>query len=130
MRTNKEEAKKYMDFDDKSLDALFLEAMSDDFSIKIPEDFADRLEKKAQQINLNRFWQEEILKQASLLGGILFLIAVAFGIFYYFQPQNAINSLAFLNQIKLILIGGVVLFFGVQLADTWVFKSLGKNQNY
>ena len=127
MKNNDELNKTNADFDEQSLDALIQEAMSDDFFVAIPEDFADRMEKKAMQINGYRFWLDEILKHSVLLGGILLMLATAFGVFYYFNPENTVGILAFLNQIKWSLLGGIILFFGVQMADTWVFKKLGCN---
>lgn len=116
-----------MDYDDKVIDALWSEALADNFQTKIPIDFADRMEKTAQHISLKQFWQEELLKQCSFFGGIAFLIAVAFGIFYYLQPQNAMQAIEFLYKIRLMVIGTVVFIFSFQLADTWVFRKLNRN---
>lgn len=126
-RLDEKQQEKPMAYDNKAIDALWSEALSDNFQAKIPFDFADRLEKTAQQISLKQFWQEELLKQFSFFGGIAFLIAVAFGIFYYLQPQNALQTFEFLTKIRLMIIGTVVLIFSFQLADTWVFRKLNRN---
>jgi hypothetical protein len=117
------------DFDEQALDDLIQEAMSDDMFVAVPEGFADRMEKKAQQINLYRFWQDEFLKHIYFIGGPILMLAITFGVFYYFNPESLTGILSFLNQFKWLLLGGIILLFGIQLADSWVFKRLGKNQN-
>ncbi len=112
------------DLEEQFLDDLIKEAMRGDFDVDIPEGFADRMEKKAQQINRYRYWKEEFLKHLLLLGGALFMLAVAFGVFYYYNPESSIGILAFLNKFKWMLLGGIALFFAIQMADSWAIKKI------
>lgn len=120
--------KENRDFDEQALDALIQEAMKDDFFVAVPEDFADRMEKKAQQINLFRFWQEAVFKHAVIIGGAIAMLAVAFGVLYYFSAESISGILGFLIRFKWILMGGIALLFVIQMADTWVFNKLSENE--
>ena len=80
-KKNSESRKMNTDFDEQALDALIQEALTDDAFVIVPEDFADRMEVKAKQINAYRFWQDELLKHSAVLGGALLMLAVVFGVF-------------------------------------------------
>ncbi len=118
------------DFDEQALDALIQEALKDDFEIRIPEGFADLMEEKAKQLNLYSYWKEEVLKHAAILLGIIVMLAIPLGIFYYFQPKIISGILSFLNQFKWFLLGGIVLLFTIQMADSWILKKLGLNTKF
>jgi len=106
------------------LDNLIREAMSDDFSVDIPSNFADKMERKAMQINKQRFWREEISKQLVFFFGGLLLFAVALGIFFYYQPKQIVPLGEFILQYKWIFIAGLAGVFFFQLIDGWIHKRL------
>ncbi|MCD6091642.1 MAG: hypothetical protein J7J72_09090 [Bacteroidales bacterium] len=122
--------KENKDIDEQMLDALIQKAMKDDFTIHIPLGFADRMEEKAKQIKLFSFWKEELFKQLALLGGIILMLAIPLGVFYYFQAESLSGILNFLNQFKWLLLGGIVFLFMVQMADSWILKKLGLNTKF
>ncbi len=117
------------EFDEQLLDALILEALNDDILVSVPDGFADLMEEKAKQINVFRFWKEELLKQISFFGGAILMLTVAFGVLYYFKAESLSEILIFLNKYKWLLLGAITLFFGIQIADTWVFKRLGEDSD-
>lgn len=120
--------KENRDFDEHELDALIQEAMADDLFVAVPDGFADKMEKKAQQINLIRFWQEAAFKHASILGGAVAMLSIVLGVLYYFSAESISGILGFLIQFKWILMVGFALLFGIQMADTWMFNKLGENE--
>lgn len=122
MKKNKNNFNLNEEFSEQFLDDLIKEAISDDFYVDIPSDFADRMEKKAEQINVLRYWKEEFLKHLAFLGGILVMLAIPFGVFYYFDPENITGILTFLIQFKWMLLGGFILLFAIQMADSWAIK--------
>ncbi|MBN1651994.1 MAG: hypothetical protein JW857_11740 [Bacteroidales bacterium] len=124
MKKNKDNFYFDGDIEEQFLDDLIIEAMRGDLDLDIPEGFADRMEKKAQQINRYRYWKEEFLKHLLLMGGALVMLAIAFGVFYYYNPENSSGILAFLAQFKWMLLGGFVLLFGIQMADSWAIKKI------
>ena len=126
MKKEKSESRKMNNnFDEQALDALIQEALTDDTFVIVPEDFADRMEAKAKQINGYRFWQDELLKHSTVLGGALLMLAVVFGVFYYFSPENTNGVIIFLDRFKWLLLSGAGLVFLMQLADSWIVKKLG-----
>lgn len=123
-KKNKEFEMHNFEIDDQAIDAMIQEAMADDFMVIVPEGFADKMEKKAQQINLYRFWKNEILKHAALFGGVILMPLIALGIFYYYDPNSLNGIMSFLKQFKWELLAVIIMFFGIQLADSWVGKKL------
>jgi len=117
--------KENRNFDEHELDALIQEAMADDLFVAVPDGFADRMEKKAQQINLIHFWQEAVFKHLTILGGALTMLAIVLGVLYYFSAESISGILGFLIQFKWILLGGFSSLFLIQMADSWVAKKLG-----
>lgn len=124
-KENSESRRMNSDFDEQALDALIQEALADDMFVNIPEGFADRLENKALKINAFRFWQEELLKHTTVLGGVLLMFAVVFGVFYYFSPETIRGIINFLDRFKWLLLGGAGFVFFMQLADSWIENKLG-----
>lgn len=124
-KENSESRKMNSDFDDQALDALIQEALSDDMFVNVPENFADKMEAKAKQINLYRFWQDELLKHSAVLGGALLMLAIVFGVLYYFSPEITNGIIIFLDRFKWILLGSAGLVFSMQLADSWIGNRLG-----
>ncbi len=125
-KINKEFGMHNFELDDHAIDAMIQEAMTDDLLV-IPEDFADKMEIKAKQINLYRFWKNEFLKHAALFGGAILMPLIALGIFYYYEPKSLNGIVSFLDQFKWILLAGIIMFFAIQLADSWVGKKLRLN---
>lgn len=124
-KENSELRKMNDDIDERALDALIQEALADDVFVAVPENFADIMEAKAKQINGYRFWQDELLKHSTVLGGVLLMLAIVFGVFYYFSPENTKGIIVFLDRFKWILLSGAGLVFLMQLADSWIVKKLG-----
>lgn len=124
MKKNTEPMNLNEEFSEQFLDDLIKETLSEDFYVDIPTDFADRMEKKAEQINVSRYWKEEFLKHLAFLGGTLLMLAIPFGVFYYFNPENITGILTFLIQFKWILLGGFILLFAIQMADSWAIKKI------
>ncbi len=127
-KENSESIKMNSEFDERALDALIQEALTEDMFVAVPENFADRMEAKAKQINIFRFWQDELLKHTILLGGTLLMIAVVFGVFFYFSPENTNGFIQFVVQFKWIILGSLFFIFGIQLVDSWIMKKLGLSQ--
>lgn len=124
MKKENSESRK-RNFDEQALDVLIQEALSNDMFIAVPENFADKMEEKAKQINAFRFWQEELLKHTTVLGGVLLMFAVVFGVFYYFSPETIRGIINFLDRFKWLLLGGAGFVFFMQLADSWIENKLG-----
>ena len=124
-KENSESRKMNTDFDEQALDALIQEALSDDMFVHVPENFADKMEVKAKQINGYRFWQDELLKHFTVLGGVLLMLAIVFGVFYYFSPETTNGVIVFLDRFKWILFSGAGLVFLMQLLDSWIANRLG-----
>lgn len=124
-KENSELRKMNDDIDERALDALIQEALADDVFVAVPENFADIMEAKAKQINGYLFWQDELLKHSTVLGGVLLMLAIVFGVFYYFSPENTNGIIVFLDRFKWILLSGAGLVFLMQLADSWIVKKLG-----
>jgi hypothetical protein len=119
-----------MDFDNlenhsEELENWIKEALSSDQSSFIPEDFADKLVYKAEQINKIRFWKENFGKQLAFLGGILLMFVVVLAVFYVFDAKSIQPLLSFLLRIKFILLSSFIIVLFVQLGDAWLFKKFG-----
>lgn len=112
------------DFSEMEMDAFIQEALKTDSFISIPDDFADKLEKKANQLNKQRYWLEEFFKQFILWMGTMIILVVAIGIVWYYKPENAWTFISFLQDFKWILIIGFAFLFFIQLADSWLMKKL------
>jgi vacuolar-type H+-ATPase subunit I/STV1 len=124
-KENSELIKMNSDFDEQALDALIQEALTEDMHVVVPDSFADKMEAKAKRINVLRFWQEEFLKHAILLGGAIVMIAIVFGVFFYFSPENTNGFILFVVQFKWIILGSLFFIFAIQLVDSWIAKKLG-----
>lgn len=112
------------DFSEMEMDAFIQEALKTDSFISIPDDFADKLEKKANRLNKQRYWLEEFFKQFILWTGTMIILVVAIGIVWYYKPENAWTFISFLLDFKWILIIGFAFLFFIQLADSWLMKKL------
>ncbi len=112
------------DFSEMEMDAFIQEALKTDSFISIPDDFADKLEKKANRLNKQRYWLEEFFKQFILWTGTMIILVVAIGIVWYYKPENAWTYISFLLDFKWILIIGFAFLFFIQLADSWLMKKL------
>ncbi len=109
----------------EELENWIKEALSSDQSSFIPEDFADKMVYKAEQVNKIRFWKENFGMQLAFLGGILLMFVVVLAVFYIFDAKSIQPLLFFLLRIKYILLSSFVIILFVQLGDAWLFKKLG-----
>ena len=113
------------EWEESDWDAMILEAFEEDNTISIPDDFADRLEQKAIQINTYRYWTDELIKQLILIGGVIVMLAVVYGVLYYFKAQNIEVISGFILRYKGLLFVGILLVLAIQLGDSWVARKLG-----
>lgn len=126
-KINKKFGMHNFELDDQAIDAMIQEAMADDIKVIVPKDFADKMETKAKQINLYRFWKNELLKHAALFGGAILMPLIALAIFYYYKPDSLNAIVSFLDQFKWIILAGISIIFAIQLADSWVRNKLRLN---
>lgn len=117
------------EIDDQMLDELIQQALSNNLLVKIPDDFADRMEMKAKKINHFRYWREELFKQLLVVGGIVVMILALFSLLFYFKIWSIDHLFDLLNQRVFLVIFSVVALVTLVLLNTWIEKKLNYKES-
>lgn len=116
MQNNKE---KHTEIEDQKIDRLLKECLNEDFDIRIPADFADNV---IEKIEKRKSIREALLRHLMMSIGLLVIFAFAAAILFYFQTDQATTLLGYVLQFKYPIIFGLLLFIGIQLADSFLLS--------
>lgn len=109
------------DFYGKSslLDELIDETLKEEPSYSLPDDFADKIIRKADK---KIFLQKKIYELLFYAASIIVLLAIAGILMYFVDPEFLKSILNFLLVYKWFVIVGLISFSGIQTADHLLLK--------
>ncbi|WP_461644081.1 hypothetical protein [Labilibaculum euxinus] len=98
----------------KLIDELLTESLEQDFSISIPEDFADLVTEKVEK---QKSVKEALLRMLMMTLGYLGIPGIAFGLLYYLKSAKVDVILELVFTYKYPLLFGVLCILSIQVAD-------------
>lgn len=109
------------DFSGKSslLDELIDDTLKEEPSYSLPDDFADKIIRKADK---KVFLQKRIYELLFYAASIIVLLAIAGILMYFVDPEFLKSILNFLLVYKWFVIIGLISFSGIQTADHLLLK--------
>ncbi len=115
MNMNFENAEENWNLDElKLIDELLTESLEQDFSISIPEDFADLVTEKVEK---QKSVKEALLRMLMMTLGYLGIPGIAFGLLYYLKSAKVDVILELVFTYKYPLLFGVLCILSIQVAD-------------
>ncbi|WP_461631238.1 hypothetical protein [Labilibaculum euxinus] len=98
----------------KLIDELLTESLEQDFSVSIPDDFADLVTEKVEK---QKSVKEALLRMLMMTLGYLGIPGIAFGLLYYLKSAKVDVILELVFTYKYPLLFGVLCILSIQLAD-------------
>ena len=115
MNMNFENAEENWNFDElKLIDELLTESLEQDFSVSIPQDFADLVTEKVEK---QKSVKEALLRMLMMTLGYLGIPGIAFGLLYYLKSAKVDVILELVFTYKYPLLFGVLCILSIQVAD-------------
>ena len=115
MNMNFENAEENWNLDElKLIDELLTESLEQDFSVSIPEDFADLVTEKVEK---QKSVKEALLRMLMMTLGYLGIPGIAFGLLYYLKSAKVDVILELVFTYKYPLLFGVLCILSIQVAD-------------
>ncbi len=115
MNMNFENAEENWNLDElKLIDELLTESLEQDFSVSIPDDFADLVTEKVEK---QKSVKEALLRMLMMTLGYLGIPGIAFGLLYYLKSAKVDVILELVFTYKYPLLFGVLCILSIQLAD-------------
>ncbi|WP_461632874.1 hypothetical protein [Labilibaculum euxinus] len=103
----------------KLIDELLTESLEQDFSISIPEDFADLVTEKVEK---QKSVKEALLRMLMMTLGYLGIPGIAFGLLYYLKSAKVDVILELVFTYKYPLLFGVLCILSIQVADVMLLS--------
>ncbi len=120
MNMNFENAEENWNLDElKLIDELLTESLEQDFSISIPEDFADLVTEKVEK---QKSVKEALLRMLMMTLGYLGIPGIAFGLLYYLKSAKVDVILELVFTYKYPLLFGVLCILSIQVADVMLLS--------
>ncbi|WP_461636842.1 hypothetical protein [Labilibaculum euxinus] len=98
----------------KLIDELLTESLEQDFSVSIPQDFADLVTEKVEK---QKSVKEALLRMLMMTLGYLGIPGIAFGLLYYLKSAKVDVILELVFTYKYPLLFGVLCILSIQVAD-------------
>ncbi len=115
MNMNFENAEENWNLDElKLIDELLTESLEQDFSVSIPQDFADLVTEKVEK---QKSVKEALLRMLMMTLGYLGIPGIAFGLLYYLKSAKVDVILELVFTYKYPLLFGVLCILSIQVAD-------------
>ncbi|PKQ65522.1 hypothetical protein BZG02_00510 [Labilibaculum filiforme] len=112
---NFENTEENWDLDDlKLIDELLKDSLKQDFSVSIPDDFADFVTEKVEK---QKSVREALLRLIMMTLGYLGIPGIAFGLLYYLKSTKIDVILDLIFTYKYPVLFGVLCILSIQIAD-------------